>query len=408
MLTIAVGALAFTVIVLALVATLLAAKARLAPGGSARLSINDDPDRQLMAPIGETLLSTLADQDVFLPSACGGKGTCGVCKVVVAEGGGPLLPTERSLVSRGEEQRGVRLSCQVKVREDMRIKLPESVLGTRRWQCKVRSNESVATFIKEVVLELPEGESVPYRAGDYIQVQVPTHRISYRDIVVGDQFRETWSQQDLWSLVSEVTESETVYRAYSIASAPAETDVVVLNVRIATPPADAPGAAPGKASSWLFGLKPGDEVEISGPYGDFVVKETDAEVVFVGGGAGMAPLRSMVFDQLHRVQTPRKLSFWYGARSLREAFYVADFERLAREHPNFRFHLALSEPLPDDDWTGATGFIHQVLFENYLATHPAPEDVEFYLCGPPPMIQACRVMLTELGVEAENIAYDEF
>ncbi len=408
MLTVAVGALAFTVIVLALVATLLAAKARLAPGGPARLSINDDPDRQLIAPIGETLLSTLADQDVFLPSACGGKGTCGVCKVVVAEGGGRLLRTERSLVSRGEERRGVRLSCQVKVREDMRIELPESVLGTRRWHCKVRSNESVATFIKELVLELPEGESVPYRAGGYIQVQIPAHRISYRDIAVGDQFRGTWNQQDLWSLTSEVAETETVYRAYSIASAPAETGVVMLNVRIAIPPADAPGAAPGKASSWLFALKPGDDGEIAGPYGDFVVKETAAEMVFVGGGAGMAPLRSMIFDQIHRVQTARKLSFWYGARSLREAFYVSDFERLAREHPNFRFHLALSEPLPEDDWTGAAGFIHQVLLDDYLATHPAPEDVEFYLCGPPQMIQACRATLTEIGVDAENIAYDEF
>ncbi len=408
MLTVVVGALAFTVIVLALVATLLAAKARLAPSGSARLSINDDPTRELKAPVGETLLSTLAAREVFLPSACGGKGTCGVCKVVVADGGGRLLPTERSLVSRGEERRGVRLSCQIKVREDMRIELPEAVLGTRRWQCKVRSNESVATFIKELVLELPEGESVPYHAGGYIQVQVPPHRMSYRDIVVGEQFQATWSQQDLWSLTSEVAESETVYRAYSIASAPTETGVVMLDVRIAVPPAGAPGAPPGKASSWLFGLEPGDDVEISGPYGDFFVKETKAEMVFVGGGAGMAPLRSMIFDQIHRVQTARKLSFWYGARSLREAFYVSDFERLAREHPNFSFHLALSEPLPEDDWTGATGFIHQVVFDDYLATHPAPEDVEFYLCGPPQMIQACRAMLTDIGVEAENIAYDEF
>ena len=404
--TIGIGVFIFLALVLALVTVLLAAKARLVSGGEVRIVINDDPDKTIVARGGGTLLGTLADHKIFVPSACGGKGSCGVCKVEVCEGGGALLPTEAGHVSRGEARSGVRLSCQVKLRDDMKIHLDEEIFGVRQWECTVRSNDNVATFIKELVLELPPGESVPFRAGGYIQINCPPHVVNYADIDVPERFRDDWDAFKLWDLRSTVTEP--VQRAYSMANYPLEEGVIKLKVRIATPPPRTQGLPPGIMSSYVFNLKPGDKVTISGPYGDFFAKDTDNEMCFIGGGAGMAPMRSHIFDQFRRLATHRKVTFWYGARSLREAFYVEDFDAIQREFPNFTWHLALSDPKPEDNWTGYTGFIHQVLYEQYLATHPAPEDIEYYLCGPPMMLQACMGMLEDLGVERENIAFDDF
>ncbi len=322
------------------------------------------------------------------------------------EGGGSILPTELSHVSRGEAREGVRLSCQVKVKEDMEIEVPPEVFDVKKWNCKVRSNDNVATFIKELVLELPPGEEVPFRAGGYIQIECPPHEVAYRDFEVDDEYHPDWDKFDIWRYVSKVDEA--VERAYSMANYPEEKGIIMLNVRIATPPPGMPDVPPGVMSSYIFGLKPGDEVTISGPYGEFFAKETDAEMIFVGGGAGMAPMRSHIFDQFRRIHTDRKVSFWYGARSLREAFYVEDFDTIQGENDNFDWHLALSEPLPEDNWEGYTGFIHQVLYDNYLKDHPAPEDCEYYLCGPPMMNEAVQNMLTDLGVEPENIAFDDF
>ena len=342
-----------------------------------------------------------------MPSACGGKGSCGVCKVTVLDGGGAVLPTELSHLDRGEVRGGVRLSCQVKVKQDMRIEIPAEVFDIRRWQCKVRSNANVATFIKELVLDLPAGEVVPFRAGGYIQIEAPTGSYAYQGIDVEDEYRADWDRFNLWRYTAEL--DEPVTRAYSMANYPEETGVIMLNVRIASPPPRAPeGTPPGKMTAYLFGLKPGDDVTISGPFGEFFARETDAEMLFIGGGAGMAPMRSHIFDQFRRLGTRRKVSFWYGARSLREAFYIDDFDAIQAEHDNFQWHLALSEPLPEDGWTGHTGFIHQVVYDNYLKDHPAPEDVEYYLCGPPLMLKACMEMLDGLGVEPRNILFDDF
>jgi Na+-transporting NADH:ubiquinone oxidoreductase subunit F len=404
--TILFGMLGFTITIVVLTALLLAVKARIVPSGKVKIEINHEPERTLDVEAGGTLLATLADQGIFIPSACGGKGTCGVCRCVVESGGGALLPTEVSHITPRQAREGERLACQVKVKHDLSIELPPEVFAVRRWTCRVRSNHNVATFIKELVLELPEGEAVPFRAGGYIQIDCPPHEVSYRDFDIEDEYRDDWDRLDLWRYVSKV--DEPVTRAYSMANYPEERGVILLNVRIATPPPDAPDAPPGQMSSWLFSLAPGDEVTISGPYGEFFARETDAEMCFVGGGAGMAPMRSHIFDQLKRLRTDRKITFWYGARSLREAFYVDEFDALAREHPNFEWHLALSEPLPEDRWAGHTGFIHQVLYDNYLKDHPAPEDVEYYLCGPPLMISACQQMLDSLGVEPENVLFDDF
>lgn len=404
--TIIIGVATFAVIVLALVAMLMVARARLVPSGLVRITVNDEPATALTARGGSTLLNTLAENRIFIPSACGGKGSCGVCKVTVTEGGGTLLPTELGLVKRGEAREGVRLSCQVKVKQDMKIVLPGEVFGVRRWRCTVRSNHNVATFIKELVLELPEGQSVPFRAGGYVQIECPPHTVRYKDFEIDARFRDDWDAQQLWALVSRTDES--VQRAYSMANYPDERGVIMLNVRIATPPPRQPGVPPGIMSSYLFGLKPGDHVDISGPYGEFFAKEGDNEMCFIGGGAGMAPMRSHIFDQFRRLRTRRKVTFWYGARSLREAFYVEDFDAIAREHPNFQWRLALSEPKPEDRWKGPTGFVHEVLLREYLSRHPAPEDVEYYLCGPPMMLKACMAMLAELGVDRENIAFDDF
>lgn len=419
------GVAAFLIVIFALVAILLIARSKLVNSADVKIIVNDDEKNPLVVPAGSTLLNTLATQKIFIPSACGGGGTCGVCKVHVHDGGGAMLPTERPHISRGEEREGCRLSCQVKVKNDMRIEVEPEIFSVRKWVCKVRSNHNVATFIKELVLELPEGESVPFRAGGYIQIECPPHVAKYKDYEIEPEYRGDWDKFNMWALVSDV--KEPVTRAYSMANYPEESDIVMLNVRIASPPWDrnANGwmkVPPGIMSSYIFGLKPGDPVTISGPFGEFFAKETDNEMVFIGGGAGMAPMRSHIFDQFKRIKTKRKVTFWYGARSFREAFYIEDFEEIQRNNPNFEWHLALSEPLPEDKWDDPTsptrqylgakrgykGFIHQVLLDNYLKKHASPEDCEYYLCGPPVMNQSVIKMLTELGVEDENIALDDF
>lgn len=407
MVTILLGVGMFTGVILALVGLLLVARSRLVATGEVTIVINDDHAKAIHTPAGGTLLGTLAAHRIFIPSACGGKGTCGVCTAVVLEGGGAVLPTERSHLSRGEVREGVRLTCQVKVKSDMRIELPAEVFSVREWQCTVRSNHNVATFIKELVLDLPHGESVPFRAGGYIQVTCPPHEVRYADFAVEPDYRGDWDRFDMWRYVSKV--DEPVTRAYSMANYPDEKGIILLNVRIASPPPGAPeDVPPGKMSSYLFGLRPSDPVTISGPFGEFFARKTDAEMLFIGGGAGMAPMRSHIFDQFMRIGTNRRVTFWYGARSLREAFYTEDFDAIQRAHPNFAWHLALSEPLPEDRWTGYTGFIHHVVLEQYLKHHPAPEDVEYYLCGPPQMLDACMTMLADLGIERENILFDDF
>jgi Na+-transporting NADH:ubiquinone oxidoreductase subunit F len=394
----------FTGIVLSLAILILLARSRLVPSGDIRIVVNDE--RELAIPAGGKLLNVLTAQELFLPSACGGGGTCGQCKVTILEGGGSPLPTEAAHINKRESALGVRLACQVNVVEDMRISVPEDVFGVNKWECTVRSNNNVATFIKELIVDLPKGEEIDFRAGGYIQIECPAYRMSYKDIDIDEQFRGDWEKFHLFELESVVDAPE--LRAYSMANYPEEKDMVMLNVRIATPPPNAPSAPPGKMSSYIFSLKPGDKVLVSGPYGDFFAKETDAEMVFVGGGAGMAPMRSHILDQLLRIRTDRNLSFWYGARSLREAFYKDEFDKLAEEHDNFTWNLALSEPEPEDNWDGFTGFIHEVLLENYLKDHPTPEDCEYYMCGPPMMNAAVIAMLDSQGVEEENILLDDF
>ena len=407
MTTVALGVFMFTLMILSLVVVLMVAKSKLVAGGEVNIVINDDAANAICVNTGGTLLGALADRKIFIPSACGGKGSCGVCKVDVMEGGGAILPTEPPHITRGEFREGTRLSCQVKVKQDMKIRVPAEVFSVRQWKCKVRSNHNLATFIKELVLELPPGDEVPFRAGGYIQITCPPHTAHYKDFDVEEEFHGDWDKFRIWDLTSTV--GEPVNRAYSMANYPEEKGIIMLNVRVASPPPRAPqGTPPGKMSSFIFGLKPGDDVTISGPFGEFFAKETDAEMVFIGGGAGMAPMRSHIFDQFLRVHTNRKVSFWYGARSLREAFYIDHFDKIQGENPNFNWELALSEPLPEDNWTGYTGFIHQVLYDHYLKDHPAPEDTEYYLCGPPPMMTACFRMLDGLGVEPENIAFDDF
>ena len=407
MVTITLGVAMFTFTIVSLVGLLMVARRQLVATGDVTITVNDDPDKALCTPAGGTLLGTLAANRIFIPSACGGKGTCGVCTVTVLEGGGAILPTERSHISRGEARQGVRLSCQVKVKQDMTIEIPAEVFDVRQWTCTVRSNHNVATFIKELILELPPGEAVPFRAGGYIQIEAPLGSYPYADFDIEEEYRADWDKFNLWRYTTTV--DEPVTRAYSMASYPEEQGIIMLNIRISSPPPRAPeGTPPGKMTGYAFSLKPGDAVTISGPFGEFFAKETDAEMIFVGGGAGMAPMRSHIFDQFRRLHSKRKVSFWYGARSLREAFYVDDFNEIQAEHDNFTWRLALSEPLPEDHWTGLTGFIHQVLLENYLQDHPAPEDVEYYLCGPPMMLNACMHMLDSLGVERENIRFDDF
>lgn len=400
------GVSAFTLVILALVALILLARSRLVASGRISIEINGDPERRILVPTGGKLLQTLAAEQIFVSSACGGGGTCGQCKVHIREGGGDVLPTERTQLSRREIREGLRLSCQVPVKNDLRIEVDPAVFEVKRWVCTVRSNRSVATFIKELVLELPPGEEVAFRAGGYIQIEAPPHEQAYRNFDLPQEIRTEWDRYGFNALVSRV--HEPVTRAYSMANYPGEKGVIMLNVRIATPPPKNLKIPPGQMSSYIFGLKPGDPVTITGPFGEFFARDTQNEMVFIGGGAGMAPMRSHIFDQLKRIGTGRKISFWYGARSLSELFYQEDFDALARENPNFTWHLALSNPLPEDRWNGLTGFIHQVLFDAYLSRHAAPEDVEYYICGPPMMLQACLTMLDSLGVEKEHILYDDF
>jgi len=404
--TVIFGVIAFTLLIVLLVGILLFAKARLVASGEIEIEINGDPEHTIKTAAGSTLLNTLSEAKIFIPSACGGKGSCGVCTVNVLEGGGSMLPTETSHITRGQAREGCRLSCQVKVKESMKIEIPAEVFSVRKWECTVRSNHNVATFIKELILELPAGESVPFRAGGYVQIEAPPHVVKYKDFDVEEEYRGDWDQFDQWRYVSEVT--ETVTRAYSMANYPEEEGMIMLNVRIASPPPRLPDVPPGLMSSWIFDLKPGDKATISGPFGEFFARPTDSEMIFIGGGAGMAPMRSHIFDQFRRINTNRKVSFWYGARSYREAFYVDHFDKIAEENPNFEWHLALSEPQPEDNWTGLQGFIHQVLYDNYLKDHDTPEDCEYYICGPPMMNDAVIQMLIDLGVEQENIMFDDF
>ena len=399
------GVALFTVVVMLLVSLILVARARLVSSGDVQIEINGDPERTLTVPAGGKLLNTLADAGIFLSSACGGGGTCAQCKCQIVDGGGSMLPTEEGHFTRGQRRDNWRLSCQVAVKQDMKIEVAPEFFGVKQWETTVLSNDNVATFIKELVLEIPAGESVDFRAGGYVQLEVPPHEVRYADYEIDEQYRGDWEHFGLFKKVSKV--NDTTIRAYSMANYPEEKGVIKFNIRIATPP---PGTdfPPGKMSSYVFGLKPGDKVKVFGPYGEFFAKDTDAEMVFIGGGAGMAPMRSHIFDQLRRLNSKRKISFWYGARSLREMFYQDDYNTLAAENDNFDWHVALSDPQPEDNWTGMTGFIHNVVLENYLKNHPAPEDCEYYMCGPPMMNAAVVKMLKDLGVEDENIALDEF
>ncbi len=404
MLEIALGIIIFTVIVIALVFIIIGAKSKLVASGDVEILINDE--KKIHVPVGGKLLTALADFGLFVPSACGGGGTCAQCKVKIHSGGGEILPTELGHITKREAAEGERLACQVAIKHDMNIEVEDSVFGVKKWECTVKSNNNVATFIKELVLELPNGETIDYEAGGYIQIECPPHIAKYSDFDIEEEFRGDWDKFDLWRYTSDVKED--ALRAYSMASYPEEKEIM-LNVRIATPPPGAPDSVPpGIMSSYIFNLKPGDKCIISGPYGEFYAIKTDAEMVFIGGGAGMAPMRSHLFNQLRTLKTDRKITFWYGARSKREMFYVEDFDMLAAENDNFEWHVGLSDPLPEDNWEGYTGFIHNILLEEFIKNHPAPEDCEFYMCGPPMMNSAVISMLIENGVEPENIMLDDF
>ena len=399
----------FLTIILMLVGLLLYVRAKLTPPGKVKITINDDT--VLEADPGSTLLSTLAVEKIFLPSACGGGGTCAMCKCQVFEGAGDILPTEKGYFTRKEQQNNWRLGCQVKVRGDLKIGIPKEIFGIKKWECEVVSNRNVATFIKEFVVKLPEGETLDFQSGGYIQIDVPKVDVDFKDIIVEDKFREDWDKLKIWDL--KMKNPEPIFRAYSMANHPAEGNIVMLNIRIATPPWDRAknqfmNVNPGICSSYIFSRKPGDKVMVSGPYGEFHIKDTGKEMLYIGGGAGMAPLRSQIFHMFHTEKTNRKVTYWYGARSMREVFYDDEFSAIEKDFPNFKFNIALSEPLPEDNWTGYTGFIHQVVLDNYLSKHPEPEEIEFYLCGPPMMNSAVFKMLDNLGVPKENIAFDDF
>jgi Na+-transporting NADH:ubiquinone oxidoreductase subunit F len=396
----------FSAVILMLVGVLTLAEKKLLPQGEVRILINGDEEKSPEVSPGGTLLSALSATKIFLPSACGGGGTCAMCKCQVFDGGGDVLPTELNHLTRSEVKEKWRLACQVKVKEDMTIKVPEEIFSIQKFDCTVRSNENVATFIKELVLDIDGGKTLDFTAGGYIQIDIPAYsRLQYSEFAIEDDYKEDWDKYKMWDHVA--NNPEEVFRAYSMANHPAEGNIIMLNVRIASPP---PGrdAPPGIASSYIFNLKPGDKVKVSGPYGEFFAKDTEREMVYVGGGAGMAPMRSHIFDLFDTKKTKRKVSFWYGARSMREMFYDDHFKSIADEYPNFTYHVGLSEPKPEDNWTGYTGFIHQVLYENYLKDHPDPTEIEYYLCGPPMMIAAMQNMLFDLGVEKEMIAFDEF
>ncbi len=400
------GVSMFTAIIIALVLVILFAKSKLVSSGDVTISINGDPDKAVKTVAGGKLLGALAEQGIFIPSACGGGGTCGQCRVEVHSGGGDILPTEEGHINKREAKAGCRLACQVAVKQDMEIEVEDEIFGVQQWECEVISNDNKATFIKELVLKIPNGESVPFKAGGYIQIEAPAHHVKYKDFDIDEQYKGDWEHFGFFDVESKV-DTDTL-RAYSMANYPEEEGIIMLNVRIATPPPGKLHLPAGKMSSYIFSLKPGDKVTISGPFGEFFAKETDAEMVFVGGGAGMAPMRSHIFDQLKRLKTKRKMSYWYGARSAREVFYQADFDGLAAENENFDWYIALSDPQKEDNWEGLTGFIHNVLYDNYLKDHEAPEDCEYYMCGPPMMTAAVIHMLKDLGVEDENILLDDF
>ncbi len=396
--------LLFTGVVIALVCVILASKRFLVPVGNVKILVNEQ--KEISVPRGGKLMGALADAGIFVSSACGGGGTCAQCMVKIHEGGGEILATETGHINKREAREGCRLSCQVAVKQDMVVEVPHEAFETKKWECTVRSNNNVATFIKELVLELPAGDAVAFKAGGYIQIEVPPHSLDYKDFDIDERFRSEWDKYDVWRYKSKVDEQ--VIRAYSMANYPGEEGIIMLNVRVASPPPRLPDVPPGKVSSYIFNLKPGDKVTISGPYGEFFINDSEAEMVYIGGGAGMAPLRSHIFELFKRLKTGRKVSYWYGGRSLRELFYVDQFREIENAFPNFQFNIALSEPLPEDNWDGYVGFIHQVLLDNYLSKHPAPEDIEYYICGPPMMNQAVFGMLDDLGVEPENIRFDDF
>ncbi len=398
------GVAMFTGVVLVLVGLILIAKNFLVAAGDIKIMVNEQ--KELTVPAGGKLMGALADAGIFVSSACGGGGTCAQCLVKVKSGGGDILPTETGHITKRDAAEGCRLSCQVAVKQDMIVEVPHEAFDTKKWECTVRSNDNVATFIKELVLELPEGEEVAFKAGGFVQIEVPPHELDYKDFDIQTEFRGDWDKYDVWRYKSKVDEE--VIRAYSMANYPGEKGIIMLNVRIASPPPRLPDVPPGIVSSYIFNLKPGDKVTISGPYGEFFIKDTDAEMLYVGGGAGMAPLRSHIFELFKNLKSGRKVSYWYGGRSMRELFYVDQFREIEKQFPNFQFNIALSEPQPEDNWDGYVGFIHQVLIDNYLSKHSAPEDIEYYFCGPPMMNQAVINMLDEFGVEEENIAFDDF
>ncbi len=400
----------FLSVILLLVILLLYARKKLTPQGDVTITINDE--KEMITNPGSTLLSTLSAEKIFIPSACGGGGTCGMCKVQVHEGAGSILPTETGFFTRKEQMNDWRLGCQVKVKEDMKIEIPPEIFGIKEWECEVVSNKNVATFIKEFVVRLPEGETLDFKSGGYIQIAVPQCEVDFsKEIEVDDEYRGDWDNFNMWNL--KMKNPEPIIRAYSMANHPAEGNIVMLNIRIATPPWDRSKNAfmnvnPGICSSYIFSRKPGDKVMVSGPYGEFFIKPTKREMMFIGGGAGMAPMRSHIFHLYQTEHTDRKATFWYGGRSLRELFYMEQFEKIEKNNPNFNFHIGLSEPLPEDNWEGYKGFIHQVIYDNYLKNHPEPEEIEYYLCGPPMMNDAVQKMLDDLGVPEEMIAFDDF
>lgn len=407
--TIITAAIIFLIIIWLLVAILLYARKKMVPEGKVKITINGE--KEVEHERGCSLLQALSDEKVFVPSACGGGGSCGTCRGKVLSGGGEILPTELAHISRKQAAEHYRIFCQVKVREDMEIEIPKEFFGIKKWKCAVQSNNNVATFIKQLVLKLPEGEKMNFKSGGYIQIDIPACTVDYKNIDVDEQYRADWQRMGLFDL--KMKNSADTVRAYSMANYPAEDDIVMLNVRIAIPPFNRKKGCmekvnPGVASSFIYNLKPGDEVMVSGPYGEFFVEDTDREMMFIGGGAGMAPMRSHIFDQFKTKHTTRKTSFWYGGRSLKELFYMDEFQKIADENDNFEFHIALSDALPEDHWTGPTGFIHNVIFDNYLKNHPNPEDIEYYICGPPMMLQAVLKMLDSLGVTPEMIHYDDF
>ena len=399
----------FLLLTLLLVVVLLVAKSKLVPSGNVKLTINGEKEAEV--PIGGTLLNTLQSENIYLSSACGGSGSCGQCRCRVVEGGGEILPTEKGFFSRKEQSEHWRLACQTKVKEDMQVIVPEEVFGVKEWECEVISNRNVSTFIKEFVVKLPEGEVMNFKSGSYAQITIPPYDIKYSDYDIDEKFRGDWDHFDMWSLTCK-NDTETI-RAYSMANYPAEGNIITLNVRIATPPMDRAThkwlpVSPGISSSYIFSLKPGDKVRMSGPYGDFHIQDTDAEMLYIGGGAGMAPLRAQILHLFRTLHTGRKVSYWYGARSKKEIFYEEDFREIEKQFPNFSFHIALSDPQPEDNWTGYTGFIHQVILDNYLKDHEAPEDIEYYMCGPGPMANAVKAMLENLGVERSQLFFDDF